>query len=272
MFEQSLELSDVLAKLKRADESLREFIAPLWPGVSLAAAWVEGKPCLYHLKDVPEDREGYFLLGIEEETATVLRAAEDEEIHRYRRYLTKASVILLEQGLAFPASSVERLQGISSPRPIHFAEGDPLALVQARYDGLNLLYDGSRRSEESSPLEDLFASIPIFTPGDLLGIPGEDTAAAEADEPLTALRKHPELATEYRLKAVLETAGAVLEEWSPVSNAISLRWRRLDEEHTVTLRYAAAPITSGISLAGARGFDPARLTHLLIEHILDAWQ
>ncbi len=32
MFDESLDLADVLAKLRRADDSLGEFIAPLWPG------------------------------------------------------------------------------------------------------------------------------------------------------------------------------------------------------------------------------------------------
>jgi len=51
-----------------------------------------------------------------------------------------------------------------------------------------------------------------------------------------------------------------------------VRWRRVDDEYTVKLATDNAPITSGISLAGARGFDPALLIRLLHEHILDAWK
>jgi len=273
MFDEPLELSDVLAKLKRADESLAEFIAPLWPGVVLAAAWIEGKPRLFSLEGVPEDREGYFLLGIDEERARVLREAEEDEIRRYRGYLTKATVILLEDGLAYPASSVERLQGIIAPRPIHFAEGVPLTKVKARYDGLNLLFDSEQRPGKSlSPLEDLFAGVPTITPDELLGIPGPDTAVDEAKEALCRLHQQPDLAIEYRLKAVLDVGGATLIDWAKTEEGIRVHWGRPDEEHTVTLRTPNAPITSGISLAGARAFDPATLIRLLIEHVLDAWR
>ena len=272
MFDESLELADVLAKLRRADDSLAEFIAPLWPGVALAAAWIEGKPRLFQLDGVPEEGEGYHLLLIAEERARVLRAATEDEIARYLGYLTKASVILLEDGLAYPASSVERLQGIIDPRPLHFAEGAPLTQVKARFDGLNLFYDGGHHARKTSALEDLFAAVPIFTPGELLGQPGQLTAGDEAQHALAQLRAHPETAISYRLKAVLDTGGAEMLEWSEIDSTIRLRWQASQQEHLLTLRHPNAPITSGISLAGARAFDPATLTRLLVEHVLDAWQ
>ncbi len=61
-------------------------------------------------------------------------------------------------------------------------------------------------------------------------------------------------------------------EWTEVDSTIRLRWRTAHEEHYLTLRHPNAPITSGISLAGARAFDPASLIRLLVEHVLDAWQ
>lgn len=274
MFEdESLELSDVLARLKRADESLAEFIAPLWPGVALAAAWIEGKPRLFRLPDVPAE-EGYYLLKIEEETATVVRPAEAGEIRKFLNYLTKASVTLLDRGMAFPASSVERLQGITGPYPIHFAEGQPLARVQARFDGLNLLFDCTVTSIKHSdnPLEELLAGGSSFSIGsDLLGIPAEEESGETAEQALERLHANPDLYTEYRLKSVLEAGGAVLEHWSREADGLRLRWRLGDDVHEVTLASDNAPITSGISLAGARAFDPARLIRLLHQHILDAW-
>ena len=274
MNDESLELSDVLARLKRADESLAEFIAPLWPGVSLAAAWIEGKARLFHLDGVPAE-EGYFLLKIEEETAAIVRPAEQEEIRKYLNYLTKAGVTLLDQGLAFPAGSVERLQGITGPYPIHFAEGQPLAQVQARFDGLNLLFDCTVTSIKHSdnPLEELFAGGSSFTIGsDFLDIPGEEVSGEDAPQALERLHANPDLYTEFHLKSVLEAGGAVLERWSREADGLHLRWRRQDEVHTVTLASDNAPITSGISLAGARTFDPALLIRLLHQHILDAWK
>ncbi len=272
MFDESFELSDVLAKLKRADESLAEFVAPLWPGVVRAAAWIEGAPWLLQIDEAPA-QAGYYLLGIHDETcAAVLRPAEAEEIGRYLGYLTKATVLLLDEGLAYPASNVEKLQGITGPHPIHFAVGDPLASVRARYDGLNLYYDSAAIARTTTPLEELFAGPSLFSGDELLGVPGEASAGEGAQETLQQLHTHPELASQYRLTAVLETAGAVLEEWSHENDTLRLRWRRLDEVHTVTLTSDNATITSGISLAGARGFDPAQLIRLLHEHILDAWR
>ncbi len=59
---------------------------------------------------------GIILLVIGEERARVARAATEAEIAKYLGYLTKASVILLEEGLAFPRIG-RRLQGIIDPRP-----------------------------------------------------------------------------------------------------------------------------------------------------------
>lgn len=274
MFDQSLDLSDVLARLKRADESLAEFIAPLWPGVSLAAAWIEGKPRLFHLQDVPT-QEDYYLLKIEEGSAAITRLAEAEEVRKYLNYLTKASVVLLDQDMAYPAGPIERLQGIIGPHPIRFAQGVPLMQVQARFDGLNLLFDSAmaERGHSDNPLEELFAGGASLSFGsDLLDIPAEEASGEDASQVLDRLRKHPDLYTEYRLKSVLEAGGAVLESWSREADGLHIRWRLEDDVHTVILASDNAPITSGISLAAARTFDPAQLIRLLHEHILDAWK
>jgi len=274
MFDQSLDLSDVLARLKRADESLGEFIAPLWPGVSLAAAWIEGKPRLFHLEGVPA-QEDYYLLKIEEGSAAVTRLAEVEEVRKYLNYLTKASVVLLDEGMAYPAGTIERLQGITGPHPIHFAQGEPLMQVQARFDGVNVLFDSAmaERGHSDNPLEELFAGGASLSFGsDLLDIPAEEEAGEDASPVLERLRKNPDLYTEYRLKSVLEAGGAVLENWSREEDGLHVRWRLEDDVHTVTLVSDNAPITSGISLAGTRGFDPAQLIRLLHEHLLDAWK
>ena len=274
MFEQSLELSDVLERLKRADESLAEFIAPLWPGVALAAAWIEGAPRLLRLEKAP-DAEGYYLLRIADETATVVRVASEDEARKFRGYLTKASVILLDDGMAFPASSVERLQGMTAPCPLHFApaSAQPLTSAQARYDGLNLLFDGGARQEKAlSPLEELFAEVEIFTPGELLGVPGTETAGDDAEQALGQLRINADLRLQWTLQAIVEAADAVLVDWSRAGEGARVRWRKMGDEHSATIAHVAAPITSGISLAGTRGFDPGRLSRLLHEHILDGWE
>jgi len=273
MTEHSLDLSDVLARLRRADESLGEFVSPLWPGLSLAAAWIEGKARLLHLDHMPAEA-GYYLLKIADDSAEVVRLAEDEEIRKYLGYLTKASVILLDEGMAFPASSIERLQGISGPHPIHFAQGEPLAQVQARFDGLNLLFDSAvaPRKQSENPLEELFAGPSVMIGDELFGIPGQQESGEDAAQALARLRKDPNLQTEYRLRSVLEAGGAVLEDWRREADGLHVRWRREDDEYTVTLATDNAPITSGISLAAARGFDPATLIRLLHQHILDGWR
>ena len=272
MHDESLELSDVLARLKRADESLAEVVAPLWPGVVLVASWIEGGPHLFRLAETAP--EGYYLLKVAEDIATVLRPAEEAEVRKYLGYLTRASVILLENGMAYPASSIERLQGINGPRPIHFAMGTPLTQVHARFDGLNLYYDStvSPRKQSDNPLEELFGGPSIVRGGELFGVPGEEEAEDNAARALTQLQENPHLDTEYRIASVLETAGAILEEWSSEDGGFRIRWRLVDEVHTRSIPYAAAPITSGICLPGSRGFDPATLIRLLHDHILDAWR
>ncbi|MHB9024453.1 MAG: hypothetical protein ACYC7E_09790 [Armatimonadota bacterium] len=269
MFEQSMDLSDVFAKLKRADESLSEFVAPLWPGVKLAAAWVEGQPRLYRLPDVPEEK-GYYLLHVEDDVATVVQPASDEEARKYRGNLAKAKVVLLEFGLAYPASFAERLQGITRPWPIQFAEGAPLQEVAARFDGVNLLFDGAG-ADQSSPLAGLFSGSSIFTPGELLGVPGTENVSVDAENVLASLQAQSDLATQYRLEAFLTSSHAELVEWSPKGEQLRVRWRKDETEHTILLPSAASPITSGICLANARTFDPGALTRLLVEHALDAW-
>ncbi len=273
MFESSLDLTDVLKKLRHADEALTEFVAPLWPGVALAAVWLEGRPQLFQVTEPPAE-EGLYLLGTEDGTSTVLRAAEAREHQRYLELLAKASVILLEDGFAFPATFAERLQGITGPRPIHFAEGSPLESVLARFDGLNLFYSRGKEAKQSSPLDALFGDTEssIFTTGELLGIPGEKTSGNDASTALADLKKHPDRAVEWALQGVLDPAGAVLEEWARVDGKIQFRWRRLDEEGTVTVAAPCSPITTGICLPGAQHFDPAALTRFLLEHALDAWR
>jgi hypothetical protein len=270
MFGEAMDLSEVLKKLKRADEALTEFVAPLWPGVALAAVWIEGRLRLFHLAEAPET-EGYYLLGTEGGTATVVRSAEAAEVRQFRELLEKASVILLEHELAFPASFAERLQGITAPRPIHFAEAAPLQQAIARFDGINLFFDSRPGVEQASPFAGLFGESSIFTPGELLGIPGQASAGEGAGQAQEELQQHPERVIEYRLKAVLEPAGAVLCEWSRADDGIRLSWRKGDEVRDVMLHTDASPITSGICLPGARGFDSAALTRLLIDHALDCW-
>lgn len=272
MFDDGLDLADVLNNLRRADESLTEFVAPLWPGVERAAVWMEGQTRLYQLDDVPA-QEGYYLLGTADDRAHPQHLAEERDAQKYRSYLTAASVILLEDGLAYPASFAEQLQGITAPRPIHFAEGEPLRQVQARYDGINLFYDGGPKAKVTSAIEDLFGASDLFSPGELFGIPGETSAGGDAEAALAELREHPDRATEYRLRAVLEPVGAIITEWSRAADGtLTVRWRREDEEHTVRLRQAASPITSGICLPGMRGFDPSLLLHFLLQHALDSWR
>ena len=137
---------------------------------------MEKGPQLFQLASAPE-RAGYYLLGSEGEFASMARPADANEAQRYRNYLDRSTVILLGDELAFPASFAERLQGITGPRPIFFAEGKPLNEVVARFDGLNLLYERTPSAEKSSsPLAGLFSEASIFSPGELLDVPGQEAA------------------------------------------------------------------------------------------------
>ncbi len=270
MTDDALGLSDVLAKIRRADESLTEFVAPVWPGVARAAVWMEGKPRLFGLDDAPTDA-GFYLLGTDTQ-ARVLRPAEPSEVRRFLDFLGKASVILLDDAFAFPASFAERLQGITGPRPIHFAEGEPLAKVQARFDGINLFFDGGTAAKSDNPLAGLFGESSIFSPGELLGVPGTSAAGDEAEAARAKLQANPDAAVELRLRMVLGPAGATLDTWRRDGDTLVVVWQQDGQSHTVTLRNADSPITSGICLPGSRGFDLGALTRLLLDHALDAWR
>lgn len=271
MFGESLDLSDVLKKLKRADEALTEFIAPLWPGVKQVVAWLEGKPRLYTLS-AEKGVTDYYLLGTDGSTATPVRVADADEVQRYRGYLEKARVVLLDYELAFPASFAERLQGITAPRPIFFAGEQPLTQALARYDGINLFFDQLPGTGKSSPLAGLFSESSIFTPGELLDIPGQGSADEDAAQVQAEIQANSDLATQYRLLAVLEPCGASLVEWSQrADNTLHVVWQKQDTAITVSLHSDKSPISTGICLPGAQGFNPGAMTRLLLEHALDSW-
>jgi hypothetical protein len=271
MTDNGFNLSDVLSQLKRADDALTEFTAPLWPGVQLAAVWMEGAARLFRVEDVPA-QEGYYHLATEGDVARPVRNAVEKDVDNFLHYLAKAKVLLLCDGLAFPASHAERLQGITGPRTIHLADGRPLEEVHARFDGINLFLDHDTMDKKKAPFGDLFTEDSIFAPGSLLGTPGENTAEEEAETVLHDLVAHPDQVTHFRLDSVLVPAGAMLEEWAWDGGQLTFTWRRLDEEYTTTIAQAASPITTGICLPGAKGFDPGRLTRMLLDHALDAWR
>ncbi len=266
MFDESLDLSEVMRGLKRADEALTECIAPVWGGVQLVAAWMEGRPRLYRLT-APSEHEGYFLLTTEGESATISRSAEPDEVNRYLRLLPPARVVLLEDGLAYPATFAERLQGITGPRPIHFALEPALTEVQARFDGLNL-YAEARAAEPDNPLAGLFGNASIFTPGELLDVPGSGEDAHAVQDILLA---DPGRAITYRLEAILTAAAATLVSWTHADGLVVL-WLRDEVVHETYLPAAVPPITTGICLPGARTFAAGKLARFLLAHALDTWE
>jgi hypothetical protein len=264
-----LDLSGVLSQLKRADDALAEFVAPWWAGAVLAVAWMEKGPRLFRLTEMPAEA-GYWLFGTADDTATPIRPAEDAEVRKYLGLLPKATVILLAEELAYPGSFAEKLAGITGSRPIHFAPETPLVSVQARFDGVNLLYDGATAEKTDDPFGGLLSESSIFAPGELLDTPGD--GAGGADTALQELQAHPEQAVEARLNAVLEPAGATLVSWTPADGGVSVTWKCDFDEWTAALSVAGSPITSGICLPGSRGFNPGRLTRMLLDHLLDTWQ
>jgi len=271
MFGESFDLAGVLNRLKQADKALMDFIAPLWPGVTLAVAWMEQGPRVFQL-EAPPAQAGYYLLETREETAYVLREADANDAQRYRNYLERAGVILLEHDLAYPESFAERLQGITAPRPILFAQGLPLQHLVARFDGINLFCESVAGETSSSPLDGLFSGNAIFTPGEMLGVPGQEGADNAAEQAQDEMRNDPNRCIEYQLKAVIEPAGGQLTACVVKDGACHVSWRSLAEAHDVVLASPVSPITSGICLPGARGFDSSALTRVLIEHALDAWK
>jgi hypothetical protein len=267
MFDDNLDLSEVMRGLKRADDALTECIAPLWSGAGLVAAWMEGQPRLYRL-DAPPAHDGFYLLATDGDRAVVAREAEADEMHRYLRLLPTARVVLLEDGLAYPATFAERLQGITGPWPIHFTLDPPLTTLTARFDGLNL-YAEARAAEPDNPLAGLFGESSIFAPGSLLDVPGGNDDDARAAQDI--LLADPSQAVTARLHAILTAAGATLTTWSRADGAYIVRWERYGAAHETRLTSTQPPITAGISLPGARTFDAGKLARFLLDHALDLW-
>lgn len=269
MFGESLDLSAVLNSLKRADAALNEFVAPLWPTVSGVVAWMENGPQLFTVDGAPS-LPGYYLLVCDGNSAKVVQEATTDDAQRYRNYLDRANVILLANDFAYPATFAERLQGITSPRPIYFAPAEPMLQVVARYDGINLFYDRTPGPAVENPLSALFSGNEVFTTGELLDIPGEesiDERASSANDLLSDIHQQ----AEFRLKSLLEPLHAELMKWEPREDGFQISWLWHEVEHTTRVKDLSSPLSSGICLAGARNFDGSALTRMLLEHLLDSW-
>jgi hypothetical protein len=267
MFDAPFELADVLSRLRRADVALHEFVAPVWPGVRGAVAWVEGRAKLYALEAVPET-PAYVVCVLTDAGAHVDRPATPEEAALFCCKLPQLAVVLLADSLAYPAGLAERLQGVTAPRPIWFAPEAPLAPATARFDGVNLFYDAPRNPPTRSgrDLPSLFATDDLFGPPKRAG---EDE---EARAILETLQADPALGTTARLQAILEAAGAACVHWERGAAGIEIVWRRGLERVTATLRTIASPLTSGICLAQPTPLNAPCLAQLLQAHLLDYWR
>jgi len=267
MSEQFFELSDVLQKLRHADDALTEFIAPAWPGVTRVVAWMEHGPRSFDIAEAPKN-SGYYLFGTDEDPVKILRPASKEEINRYLNLLPAAQVILLPDDMAYPATFAEKLQGITAPVYLHFAHGEALERVHARFDGVNLLYDGLKVAEKESPLAGLFSGSSIFAPGELLDVPGGEGSEEEAAIMADKLLANQDLADEFTFQAMLKAIGGELLEYELRDDDLyHLRWSCNGSEYSFTLPLPSSPVVAGICLAGSRGFDPGRLTKLLLESL-----
>ncbi len=267
MSEQFFELSDVLQKLRHADDALTEFIAPYWPGVIQVAAWMEHGAQIFDIANTP-NTAGYYIFNTDADPAQIVRPATEDERSRYLNLLPLAQVIILPDNMAFPATFAEKLQGMTAPMLLHFAHGETLDRARARFDGVNLLYDSLKIDDRESPLAGLFSSSSIFSPGELLDVPGgegaDDEAAAMADK----LLANQDLASEFALQGMVHAVGGELVSFELRDDDLyHLRWRQHDIEHSVSLPLPCSPIVTGICLAGARGYDQGRLTKLLLESL-----
>lgn len=267
MSEQFFELSDVLQKLRHADDALTEFIAPYWPGVIQVAAWMEHEAQVFDIANTTH-LAGYYIFSTDDNPASIVRPATEEEISRYLNLLPLAQVILLPDNMAFPATFAEKLQGITAPMLLHFAHGETLDRARARFDGVNLLYDGLKIDDRESPLAGLFSSSFIFSPGELLDVPGGEGSDEEAASRAEKLLANQDLASELALQSLVHAIGGEFVSFELRDDDLyHLRWRQHDVEHTVSLPLPCSPIVSGICLAGSRGYDQGRLTKLLLESL-----
>jgi hypothetical protein len=266
MFDAGPDLADVLRSLRRADDALTEFVAPWWPGVVSVVAWLDNRPQALPLAALPESA-GYWYFAVAESAARPVREAERDEVTRYLRLLPRAEVLVLEENLAYPATLAERLLGITAPHPIHFLGNvAPLTRITARFDGLSLFPEQAMATPNAAlgGLSALLAGNSIFTAGDLLDVP--DGGAAEgAEAALASIRAVVECADTWRLGALCRAIGVDLTGWRHVPEGFSVSWHAEDGEHQAVIPTADAPVAAGICLPGARTFNPAQLTHALLQ-------
>lgn len=270
MFGESLDLSAVLNSLKRADAALSEFVAPLWPAVCGVVAWMEHGPQLFALTEAAS-APGYYQLSCDGDSAAIIQEASADDAQRYRNYLERANVILLDSDFAYPATFAERLQGITAPRPIFFAPPEPMLQIVARYDGINLFYDRTPSTEPESPLAGLFSGNSVFTTGEMLDVPGEDSVHDRANA-ANNLLNDSQYQVEMRIKALLDPAGAELIQWSRREYGFQIVWRRQCNEYNTRVSEIDSPLSTGICLSGSRNFDGSALTRLLLENLLNSWE
>ncbi len=271
MFEPDIDFGQAMNMLKRADATLREFIAPVWPGVKYVAAWIDKKPRGYFLTDTFDAEKWVVFERQEDDIIKLLRDAEPAEISKFLNFMPKFGVHLIGCGMVFPAELADKLRGISGPMPAVFAPSEAGKRVQVRYDGVNIFFDGEEGKAKEQHA-DPFAGSALFDPGDSFSLSGKEECKEEADKMAEALTTDKNKKKVWTMKALVKTAKRELKSMVYENEKYYIEVQDDNGIEKLIIDKAVSPITSGISLGGSRDMDIRALTRKLQDSLIISWR
>ncbi len=271
MFEPDIDFGQALNIFKRADATLREFVAPVWPGVRYVVAWIDKKPRGYFLPSDINSEKWVVFERQEDDTIKLLRDADVGEIGKFMGFMPKFGVHLVGEGMIFPAELADKMRGISGPMPAIFAPKESGKRVQVRFDGVNVIYDGEE-GKAISQHADPFAGSALFDPGDSFALSGKEECKEEADKIAEALIADKNKKKVWIMKSLIKIAKRELKSMVFEDGKYYIDVKDENGMEKLIIDKAISPITTGISLGGSRDLDVRALSRKLQESIILAWR
>jgi hypothetical protein len=271
MFEPDINFGQAMNMLKRADATLREFVAPVWPGVKYTVAWIDKRPHGYFLTDKFDCEKWVVFERQEDDTIKLLRGADPAEINKFMSFMPKFGVHLIGGGMIFPAELADKMRGISGPMPAIFAPKEAGKRVQVRFDGVNVLFDGEE-GKAIAQHADPFAGSALFDPGDSFSLSGKEECKEEADKMAEALAADKSKKKVWIMKALIKIAKRELKSMVLEDGKYYIDVQDENGTESLIIEKAVSPVTTGISLGGSRDLDVRALTRKLQESIILAWR
>jgi hypothetical protein len=271
MFEPDIDFGQAMNMLKRADATLREFVAPVWPGLKFAAVWIDKKPRGYFLPESFDTEKWVVFERQEDDSIKLLRDADPAEIEKFLNFMPKFGVHLIGDGMVYPAELADKMRGISGAMPALFAPRESGKRVQVRFDGVNIFFDGEEGKAKEKHA-DPFAGSALFDPGDSFALSGKEECKEEADKTADALKADKNKKKVWTMKALVKIAKRELKSMVYENGKYHIEVQDENGIEKLVIEKIASPVTTGISLGGSRDLDVRALTRKLQESLIMAWR